>query len=119
MQRKLNMGRSVATVTDLGMQAAHFLTGWPTPRAEDGEKNVRTLEGALSEITRKGGPQDLSMAAAICQPVRLTASGEALTGSDAGMIGSGQLNPAHSRWLMGYPQEWDDCAVTAMPSSRK
>lgn len=24
-----------------------------------------------------------------------------------------------ARQLMGYPQEWDDCAVTAMPSSRK
>ena len=119
MQRKLNMGRSVATVTDLGMQAAHFLTGWPTPRAADGEKNVRTLEGALSEITRKGGTQDLSMAAAICQPVRLTASGEALTGSDAGMIGSGQLNPEHSRWLMGLPPEWDDCAPTETLSMLK
>jgi hypothetical protein len=52
-------------------------------------------------------------------PVRLTASGEILTGSDAGMESGGQLNPAHSRWLMGYPVAWDFCGATATQSSRK
>ncbi len=37
--------------------------GWPTPRATNGEKNVRSLDGALKEIARKGGPQDLCQGA--------------------------------------------------------
>lgn len=29
------------------------------------------------------------------------------------------LNPSFAGWEMGYPNEWNDCAAMAMPSSRK
>jgi hypothetical protein len=101
---------SGTTLTDAGR-----LAGWPTPQVMDTLNVIRDpLRG-----DKRGGCSNLREWVTLVGPARLTASGEMLTGSIAAMESGGQLNPAHSRWLMGLPPAWDDCAPTAMPSSRK
>ena len=68
---------------------------WPTPRAADGEKGIRTPEGAAKERLRRKNGEDLPSAV------------------------GGTLNPRWVEWMMGYPDGWTDLGPLAIPSSRK
>ena len=109
-------GKFSTDTLDVAAQLASYpapLAAYPTPlTVPDSPKSRGQLSGSFRRLMEPCLP-DLDT------PVRITSSGQMLTGSDAGMGISGPLNPALSRWVMGFPPVWDDCAVTAMPSSRK
>ena len=77
-----------------------LLAGWETPKAT----NI-----ARSKEWRKNAIQLSPLEAFGDMPNTLNAPTEK----------RGQLNPDFTRWLMGLPEEWGNCAPTATPSSRK
>ena len=106
------------TKAQVGLENEAKLSGWPTPMAgtpaQNGNNEAGNTDSSRRTVEMCRWPADPS-----------TDFGPGPIGYLLGPNGweivpaSGQLNAAHSRWLMGLPSAWDDLGATAMASLRR
>jgi len=86
------------------------LASWATPRSVESGHSTGNPNRAEDQKSRLEDQVFLaSPQSRVASPDPLTASGETSNGSGAATGSIGQLNPAHSRWLMGCRLAWQEC----------
>jgi hypothetical protein len=100
------------------LQDFAMLASWITPAAKEAGGTPEQFLARKEKAKANGSQLGISLTSLSLQ-AQLTESGQNRTGLPAATASGGQLNPAHSRWLMGYPAAWDACAATETPSSRR
>lgn len=114
---------SALLISDRGF--SFRLASWHTPSARDWKDSAGMSRERPDGRKRLDQLPRLALLASLrdcddgeASSRRIDHSGAELTGLDAPMISGGLLDPSFSRWLMGYPPEWDACASMATQSCR-
>ena len=100
----------------------------PTPNATDGSKAPEKFAGgnlsfpATAKLFAPGVDPDGSIRSRLDQlpqQAQLADSGPTATGGTPATKSTGQLNPDYSRWLMGLPAVFSNCADSVTRSARR
>jgi len=94
------------------------LAGWATPAAREAGGTPEQFLARKERARKNGSTLGVSLTSLSLQ-ASLLAHGETQNGGSVATVKPGQLNPAHSRWLMGIPAEWGEYAPTGMPLFRR
>ncbi len=87
----------------LGRQAAMLVEGWPTPEANTSNRSLDAWYQGTPHLIHSSTPPLAVAAQMVSASGTTTESSPAATARRA----ASRLNPAFSRWLMGFDATWD------------